>query len=73
MSRIRSARRPNRRRSDGATAARQRALQMLRDNQVTNPVILTGDVLERVSTAGAPVLTRNSFVLEAGKPGLVPA
>jgi len=46
---------------------------MLRDNQVTNPVILTGDVLERVSTAGAPVLTRNSFVVEAGKPGLVPA
>lgn len=30
-------------------------------------------VLERVSTPGAPVLTRKSFVVEAGKPGLVPA
>jgi len=29
--------------------------------------------LERVSTPGAPILTRRSFVVEAGKPGLVTA
>jgi alkaline phosphatase D len=135
---------------DGASAARERVLRLLRDNRIANPVVLTGDahmgmafevkenwnepgsrcsaveflapsissngdgqqtvanndailgrnphlrylgnergyvrhvvtgkqwqadyrVLERVSTAGAPVLTRKSFVVEAGKPGLVSA
>jgi alkaline phosphatase D len=30
-------------------------------------------VVERVSTVGAPIATRKSFVVEAGKPGLAPA